>query len=124
MSGFHTALGRVYAMLDLAAAKAGNRAAMCSVDVNLQELITIDTHGPRGVELRDDLVVTALDFERAVGGIVCSGLVRLSGFVNALVHVRGPHALHGRDDRRKCDRARTASARTCRKSFPPPSSER
>ncbi|GFJ91145.1 hypothetical protein Prum_047870 [Phytohabitans rumicis] len=77
-------------MLDAAVAQPGDRAALGAVDLELDQLVTVDPDGPRGVDLGDD---PALDLEDPVRGVVGGRVVRLAGLVPALVdvvaHVRG-----------------------------------
>ena len=60
-------LRRGVAGLDAAAEQARDGAAVRAVDLELDELLAVDAHGPAGVDLRDH---AAVELEDPVGGVV------------------------------------------------------
>ena len=74
-SGFQTGIGVVAAVLDAALAQAGDGAAVRAVDLELDELVAVDAHAPRRVDLGDD---AAVELEDRVGRVVGGRLVRLA----------------------------------------------
>src|SRR5690606_1400870 len=79
-------LGGDGAVLDAAGAQAGDGGAFGAVDLELDEFVAVDAHGPGGVDLGDD---AAVEFEDAVGGVVGGGVVGLAALVPAPRDVGG-----------------------------------
>src|SRR5699024_10977114 len=74
------------AVLDTAVAQPRHGASLGAVDLELHEFVTVHTHVPGGVDLRDEAVV---EFEDAVGGVVGGGLVGLVRLVPTARDVGG-----------------------------------
>lgn len=81
-------------VLDTAVAQPGDSRALRPVDLELDQFVTVDTHGPGGVDLGDG---TALQLEDAVRGVVGRGVVRLALLVPPLRDVGGGECLDGGD---------------------------
>ena len=85
-------LGRRHRRLDLALAQARDRAAVRAVDLQLEQLVAIDAHAPRRVQLHDQ---TAVELEHRVRGVLGRRLVLGARLVDAGGNVRGADREHG-----------------------------
>ena len=91
-------LRRVDAVLHPALAQAGDRAAVRAVDLEGQQVIAIDAHRPRRVQLRDDVT---FQHEGRVSRIFGRRRVASPVFVHPLGDVRRAETHHRADGRKK-----------------------
>jgi hypothetical protein len=81
-------------VLGLAVPQAGHRATLRAVDLQFEELVAVDAHAPRGVDLGHD---AARELEGSVCRVVGRRLVGFAFLVPTLWLVRGTEAGDGFD---------------------------